>query len=189
MISQNNQITPQASSSLFDFTRASCHPRFQAKAQRKPAKLRPCVLETRKRKERGRNLIPSTSTKCWNKFTPTLEFLQKLCPSWTLSWTIFLKEFPPKLAVWLTTIKEAPSHPERFRLLLDCFYPVNLPSTPSVKVPRLSPNTLPPSRFEKKIKSQNRQIKRPFSGPIIYTRNKHYVTGILKAISLIILFK
>ena len=120
---------------------SSCHPKFQAKELRKPARLRPFEPVTRKRRGGGRNLTPSTSTRCWNKCTPTLASAQKPCQSWILSWTTFLRGSQPRLAVLLTTTREVPSPLVRSRQLSDFFSPVNLLSTLSVRAQKLSLNT------------------------------------------------
>ena len=124
-----------------------CHPKFQVKEPRKPARLRPSAQATRKRRGGGRNPTASTFTKCWNKSTRILESAPKPCLSWILLWMTFSRGFQPRLAVLLTTTREVPSHLVRSRPLSDCSCPVNLPSTPSVREQKPSPSTPPPSRL------------------------------------------
>jgi hypothetical protein len=50
-------------------------------------------------------------------------------------------ESPLKLPSSLDSIREEPSHPEKFKLLLSSSSPVNWLDTPSLKEPRLSLNT------------------------------------------------
>ena len=60
---------------------------------------------------------------------------------------ISLRESLPKLHVSLTTTRGAPSPPGRSRPLSGSSCPVSWPSTPCLRVPRLSPSTPPPSRL------------------------------------------
>ena len=146
---------------------SSCHPKFQAKEPRKPARLRPFEPVTRKRRGGGRNLTPSTSTRCWNKCTPIPASAQKPCQSWILSWTTFLRGSQPRLAVLLTTTRGVPSPLVRSRQLSDFFSPVNLLSTPSVRAQKLSLNTPHQSRSSRsrsRFVSSSTTTTCPFQG-------------------------
>merc|ERR1711974_141635 len=58
---------------------------------------------------------------------------------------------PQRLADWLTTTSEAPSALAKSRLLCDSCCQASSPSTPCLRVPRLSPSTPAPSKFRFKI--------------------------------------
>ena len=101
----------------------------------------------RRRSARGRKATPFTSTKCWSRSTPTLASRPRPWPSWTRSSTTSLNASPVSRLVWPTTTSARPSRAARSRRPSVFSCPVNWPSTPSLKAPRLLPNTPAPSRF------------------------------------------
>ena len=75
------------SSTSHHFSSSTWPPNRPARPSRRQARPRRLsVPPTRKRRRRGgRNLFPSTSTRCWSKCTRTLVSRPKPCRSWTLS--------------------------------------------------------------------------------------------------------
>ena len=94
-----------------------------------------------------KNLSQSTFTKFWSKYTQTLVSHQKLWWSWTLLFLTSSKESLVKPQNLPNTTRDQPSHHVRSKLLSDFSFQVNWLNTPSLKVPRLSPSTLPPNKF------------------------------------------
>ena len=90
-------------------------------------------------------------TRSWNKSTQILVFHQKQWISWTHWLMISLIELHVKLLLWLNTIRSQPSHHVRFKLLADFSFQVNLLSMLYLKVPRLSPSTLPQNKLHQLI--------------------------------------
>jgi len=138
------------------------------KALRKPPpRQKPQEALTRSEGGRGRNPMPSISTRCSDKCTQTPVCRAKLCPSWTASWTISSRESQPRLLDSLTTTRGLPLQAEKYRQLSVFFCQVNSPSTPSVRAPRPSQSTQAAS----KRCALCRYIQRPFLGPLNTLRN------------------
>lgn len=83
-----------------------------------------------------------------HRFTLTLEFHPKLWQSWIVLWTTSLRESQENLLAWLTTTNAQQLQAGKFKLPSDFYFPVNLPSTPSQKAPRLSPSTQVPNESD-----------------------------------------
>ena len=124
-----------------------CHQRLHPREQRRPpARQRPHVPETRRGRGGGGNPTLSTSTRSWSRFTQTLVYPARLCPSWTPLSTTSSSVSPLKQAGWHTTTEGVPLPPERSRPLSVCSSPENWPNMPCLREPRLWPSTPAPSK-------------------------------------------
>ena len=92
--------------------------------------------------KRESNLMVSTFTKFWNKFTLKSESPRKLWASWTLSSTTLLIDSPWNVPNWSEWTKNTLSLPEKFKPPLSSSSPVNSPNTPYLKEPKPWPNSL-----------------------------------------------
>ena len=112
---------------------------------RNPQKLpQPKLLLPRRLSPTRRDVVrpsQSTSTVSSSRFTPRLVSPRSQCQSWTPSSTTSSRRLPLNPPALFATTRSTLSHPERFKPLSDFFFPESSPNTPSLKVPRLSPNT------------------------------------------------
>ena len=152
-------------------THYSSYPRKSVVRQlRKPEKRRKMFLPTKKPRGReGRRAMPSTSTKCWSKSTPTPESLRRPWWSWTASWTTFSSASPESHRDWPTTTSGRRSRAGKSRLPYVCFCPESWPSTPCLKAPRLWPSTR--ARSKLRVEWLPHQIG-PFQGHQIFHEKK-----------------
>ena len=111
-----------------------CHQRPQEKIPQKPKSQK----SQEKRKESSHSQY--ISTEYWNKFTQKLESQRDPCPSWTHSSTISSRKSPLNHQNLLDTTRSKLSHQEKSKPPSDFFFQENLPSTPSQREPKPSPN-------------------------------------------------
>ncbi len=122
-------------------------PKTSGKAAKKAGKAQKNIIRTlRNTARRGRNLMPSTSSRCWSKSTQTLESRAKPWASWTPSSMTSSNVLPRKPPAWLTTTNVQPSRVAKSKQPFVSCCLVNWPSTQSVKEPKPSPNTLHQSK-------------------------------------------
>ena len=122
--------------------------------------------------------MPSTSTRCWSRFTLTLVSLPRPWASWILSWMTSLKELLLRLPALPTTTRGRPSLPGRSKRLSGSSFPESWPSTPSLKEPRLSPSTLAPSKvcyryYQASSYTTTTHPKSPFQGCHNFKKDCH----------------
>ena len=84
---------------------------------------------------------PSISTESWSKCIQRPVSPRDPCPSWTPSSTTSSRKSPMSLPNSWDITRNILFHPERSKPQLDSSSQESLPSTPSLREPRLSPNT------------------------------------------------
>ncbi len=106
-----------------------------------PREPLPQNLLTRNQEEEELRPSPSTSTRSWNKSTPTSESQRKPWTSWTLSFTTPSTESPLKDQSSSDSTREELFLPDKFNLLSSLSSQENSLDTPSLKEPKPSLNT------------------------------------------------
>ena len=136
--------------------------KLRRKAPRRRRKLPDQVAE-RRGTGSEKKATASTSTRCWNKFIPTLASQVVPCQSWTASSTTSSNESPRKHLAYRSTTRNLQSAAAKCRQLSAFSYPENWQSMLWARVPKRWRSTPLRNKSSKSIYTK----QRPFSGPQI----------------------